>query len=141
MLVSAGWEAQASAQSAARTYPVVTAHIPFQFAVGRRKFKSGNYQFVVLGPGLLAVLNTKTRGFVRFTTRDAQLIEVPATTRLNFTNSGKRYRQLTSMLLEGHARGLEIVGEEAAVRQNPPWAAPPMPVELFVPRSKLPLRP
>ncbi len=138
-LAPAGANAQAQAQTGARTYAGYEVDVPFKFAVGHRKFNAGNYKFVVLGPGLLAVLNTKTHAVVRLITRDMQAAKVPETTRLVFTIPKKGYSSLTSIVLEGHARGLEIVGEEIAIPQNPPpLVEPPMPGDFFASPPKLP---
>lgn len=139
MLAPPGSEAQATPQTEARRYLVLTVTVPFPFTVGQRTFNAGHYKFVVLGPGLLGVLNTKTRQSAHLITRDLELAEVPATTRLNFTNSGKDYRRLTSILLERRPQALQIVGEETAVGQNPLQVEPLIPLELF-PRGKLPLQ-
>ncbi len=139
-LAPAGAYAQEEAKPDARTYPAFTVNVPFKFTLGERTFNAGNYQFVVLGPGLLAVLNTKTRVVVHLITRDTQPAEVPASTRLIFTSPGKGYSKLTSILLERHPRGLEIVGEEIAMRQAPPRSPDPLiPLDLFFPQARSPL--
>jgi hypothetical protein len=138
MSAPGGWEAQASTQTEARRYLVLTVTVPFQFAVGQRTFNAGHYKFVVLGPGLLGVLNIKTRQAVHLIIRDLQQAEVPANTQLIFTNERKRHR-LTSILLGRRPQGLQIVGEETAVVQKPPQVEPLIPLELF-PRGKLPLQ-
>ncbi len=138
-LAPAGAHAQAQAQPDARTYPSFAINVPFKFTVGQRTFNAGTYQFVVLGPGLLAVLNTKTRVVVHLITRDTQQAAAPATTRLVFTIPDKGYSKLTSILLERRAQGLQIVGEEIAMRQNPRSAEPMIPLELFLPQARLPI--
>jgi hypothetical protein len=129
--------AQAQPQAQARTYLTISVDVPFKFAAGRRTFAAGSYKFVVLGPGLLAVQNTKTRDAVRLITHDAQLEEVPGSTRAVFTIDGKGYSHLTSIVLEGHTLGLQIVGEEMAIRREPPQFEPLFPVELFSPQPRV----
>lgn len=128
----------AQAQTQTRTYPAFGVDIPFKFAVGPHTFSPGNYQFAVLGPALLAVVNTKTRVVVRLLTRDAPAGEATTTTGVIFTKDKKGRAHMTSVRLEGHARGLQIIGEEVAMRQNPPQFQPQIPMELFVPRELLP---
>ena len=131
-------EAHAPVQTDARHYLVFTVNVPFTFTVDKRTFKAGQYKFAVLGPGLLGVLNTKTREAVHLITRDVQLAEVAPATHLTFTKSGKR-RRLTSILLGGRAQNLQIVGEEMFVPQSPPQAVPLLPMDLFQ-RGKSPLQ-
>ncbi len=131
-LSPAGANAQAQAQTPVRTYAGYAADVPFKFTVGHRKFNAGNYKFVVLGPGLLAFLNTKTREVVHLITRDTPAATIPESTRLVFTVPKKGYSSLTSVLLEGHAQGLEIIGEEIAIPQNPqPSVESLMPGDFF----------
>ena len=132
-----GASAQAQPQAQARTYLTIAVDVPFKFAVGRRTFAAGNYKFVVLGPGLLAVENTKTRDAVRLITRDAQLAEEPGSTRAVFTVDGKGYSHLTSLVVEGQTLGLQIVGEEVAIRRDPPQFQPLPPLELFSPQPRV----
>lgn len=137
-LAPAGANAQAQPPAGARTYPGFAADVPFKFTVGHRKFNAGSYKFAVLGPGLLAFLNTKTREVVHLITRDTHPAEVPDTTRLVFTVPKKGDASLTSILLEGHAQGLEIMGEEIAIPQNPqPFVEPLMPGDFFARPPKL----
>jgi hypothetical protein len=138
ILSLAGWGAQAPAQTEARRYLVLTVDVPFQFTVGQRTFNAGQYKFVVFGPGLLGMLNTKSRQAVHLITRDLQLAEAPANTHLVFKNEGKLHR-LASILLGGRPQCLEILGEEISAGQHPPQVEPWIPLELY-PRGKLPLK-
>jgi hypothetical protein len=117
---------------------VLTVNVPFKFTVDERTFNAGQYKFVVLGPGLLGVLNTKTREAVHLITRDLQLPQVALATHVTFTKSGKR-RRLTSILLGARAQSLQIVGEEMSAPQSAPQVGPLIPLDLF-PRGKVPLR-
>jgi len=130
-------EAKAPVQTDARHYLVLTVNVPFKFTVDKRTFNAGQYEFVVLGPGLLGVLNTKTREAVHLITRDLRLPEAVPATHVTFTKSGKG-RRLTSILLGGRAQSLQIIGEEMSVPQSPPQVVPLIPLDLF-PRGKLPL--
>jgi len=138
ILGPAGWEAQAPAQTEARRYLVLTVSVPFQFMAGQRTFNPGQYKFVILGPGLLGVLNTKTRQAVHLVTRDLQLAEAPANTHLVFKDEGRVHR-LSSILLMDRAQSREVLGEEISVGQNPLQPDPLIPLELY-PRGKLTLR-
>ena len=130
-------EAKAPVQTDARRYLVLMVNVPFKFTVDKRTFNAGQYKFAVLGPGLLGVLNTKTREAVHLITRDLRLPEAVPATHVTFTKSGKG-RRLTSILLGGRAQSLQIIGEEMSVPESPPQVVPLIPLDLFQ-RGKLPL--
>jgi hypothetical protein len=141
LLLGAGAAAQDQPQAHERTYPTFAVNVPFKFTVGQRTFAAGNYQFILLGPGLLAVGDLhKKRMVATLFTRQMQTTAVPAATKLVFTID-RKYARLTSILLEHYTESLEILGEEVAMRQNP---SQPLPQsmwdwETFHSRMKMPV--
>jgi hypothetical protein len=140
LLLGAGAAAQDQPQAHERTYPTFAVDVPFKFIVGQRTFEAGNYQFILLGPGLLAVGDLhKKRMVATLLTRQMQTTAIPAATKLVFNND-RKYARLTSILLEHHTQSLEVLGEEVAMRQSP---SQPLPRSLwdlgmFVPRNTQP---
>jgi hypothetical protein len=141
LLLGAGAVAQDQPQTHERTYPAFTVDVPFKFTVGQRIFEAGNYQFILLGPGLLAVgdLNKK-RMVATLLTRQMQTPETPSATKLVFTND-RKYARLTSILLDHHTQSLEVLGEEVAMRQSPSTAPPRSLIDLWMPPSSHTLHP
>jgi hypothetical protein len=140
-LLLAGALAQDQPQARERTYPTFAVDVPFKFNVGHRTFDAGRYQFILLGPGLLALGDLhKKRLVATLLTRQLQTTAVPAATKLVFTNDQK-YARLTSILLEHQSHGLEVLGEEVAIRQNPSAAMPRSLMDLWMLPSTQTLRP
>jgi hypothetical protein len=140
-ILLAGAAAQDQPQSHERTYPTFAVDVPFKFNVGHRTFNAGRYQFILLGPGLLALCDLqKKRMIATLLTRQMQTATVPAATKVVFTNDQK-YARLTSILLEHQAQGLEVLGEEVAIRQNPAAAVPRSLLDLWMPPPSHTLRP
>lgn len=140
LLLGAGAAAQDLPQAHERTYPTFAVDVPFKFTVAQRTFEAGNYQFIVLGPGLMAVGDLhKKRMVATLLTRQMQTTAVPAATKLVFTID-KKYARLTSILLEHSTQSLEVLGEEVAMRRNPSQALPRSLWELgmFQPRNTQP---
>jgi hypothetical protein len=118
-LLLAGAAAQDQPQPHERTYPTFSVNVPFKFIVGQRTFNAGAYQFIILGPGLLALCDVqKKRKVATLLTRQMQATATPSATKLVFTNDS-RYARLTSILLERSVQGLEVLGEEVAIRHSP----------------------
>jgi hypothetical protein len=131
-LLLAGALAQDQPKARERTYPTFAVDVPFKFNVGHRTFDAGNYQFILLGPGLLALGDLhKKRIVATLLTRQVQTSAVPTATKAVFTNDQK-YARLTSILLEHQAQGLEVLGEEVAIRQNPSAALPRSLMDLWM---------
>lgn len=125
-LLPVGAAAQDQPQAHGRTYTAFNFDVPFKFSVGERTFHAGIYQFIVLGPGLLALGDLQKKRIVAtLVTRPMQTAEVPSATKLVFA-SKKGDARLTS-LLQHEGQSLEILGEEVAMRQNP---SPPLPRSL-----------
>jgi hypothetical protein len=106
----------------ARTYDVFTADVPFRFNVGDRTFRPGHYEFIFVGPGLVAVRDGQKEVIGSFVTR-AITAKAPApSSKLVFVND-KKHQQLSQIWLENHTEGVQILREELAVRSNPPKPA------------------
>ena len=103
----------------ARTYDVFTADVPFKFNVGDRTFRPGHYEFIFIGPGLVALRDAQKEVIGSFVTR-AITSKAPApSSKLVFVND-KKHQQLSQIWLENHTEGVQILREELAVRSNPP---------------------
>lgn len=111
----------------ARTYPTFTVDVPFEFTVGERKFKPGHYTFVILGPGLMAIEDAKTHVLTTLITRDLRFSDGNPSSHIFFDKKNGR-NHLAQLWMGNGGRGLEIVGEQVAMRQNqPPQPLLPLP--------------
>jgi hypothetical protein len=121
----------------ARAYQTFTVDVPFEFTIGDRKFKPGTYIFVILGPGLMALENAKKQVITTLITRDIRAADSIASPRVHFDKMKNGKNHLASIWMGDGARGLEILGEEVAIRQN---QSPPT-LLLFPqdPRSRIPI--
>jgi hypothetical protein len=105
----------------ARAYQTFTVDVPFEFTIGERKFKPGTYIFVILGPGLIALENGKKHVITTLVTRDIRAADDTASPHMYFENR-KGHKHLASIWMGNGGKGLEVVGEQVAMRQN---EAPP----------------
>lgn len=119
----------------ARAYQTYTVDVPFAFTIGDRKFKPGTYIFVILGPGLMALENAKKRVITTLITRDIREAEATASPHMYFENR-KGGKHLAAIWMGNGGKGLEVVGEQVAMRQNE--APPPLLLLPEGPRSKTP---
>jgi hypothetical protein len=122
----------------ARAYQTFTVDVPFEFNIGDRKFKPGTYIFVILGPGLMAMENGKQQVITTLLTRDLRGADAAAQPHVYFDRKNKHNR-LASIWMGNSTQGLEIVGEEVAMRQSP--APPPLifpPEQVVDPIAKMP---
>lgn len=101
----------------ARAYQTYTVDVPFEFTIGDRKFKPGTYIFVILGPGLMAVENAKKKVITTLITRDIRAADDAAPPHIYFDNR-KGHKHLASIWMGSGGKGLEVVGEQLAMRQN-----------------------
>ena len=116
----------------ARSYPTFTADVPFEFTIGERKFKPGTYTFVILGPGLVALEDGKKHVLTTLITRDIRTADSsPSASPHMFFDKQKGRLHLASLWMGNSAQGLEIVGEQVAMREN----------QLPPPRIDLPRQP
>jgi hypothetical protein len=127
LLAAALLACQPGASAQARTYDALKADVPFKFNIGNRTFKPGQYHFVIVGAGLMAVRDARLRVVASLITRlvDADTPSAPG--RLVFETEKKRHR-LARILMEDHAQSLEILGEQVGLRSAPQpsvWSMPP----------------
>jgi hypothetical protein len=113
----------------ARAYQTFTVDVPFEFNIGDRKFKPGTYIFVVLGPGLMAMENGKRHVITTLITRDLRGTDADAPPHMYFERKDKHNR-LASIWIGNSTQGLQIVGEEVAMRQS----QAPLP-EVWIPQQ------
>lgn len=104
---------------------VLTSDVPFDFQVGERTFKPGRYQFLVLGPGRLAMRDARGHYVAAITTRDRDMRAPVTKTKLVFDTRKKR-AQLVEIWIEENSQIMDVVGEEIAVR--PTTVGPPLPM-------------
>jgi len=101
----------------ARTYDVVTASVPFKFNIGERAFRPGRYQFILVGPGLLALRDTRTTHIVASLVTRSIEAEAPLPSSKLVFHRQKNRQHLTQIWIEKHRQVIEVVGEELAMRQ------------------------
>lgn len=110
-----------------RKYLAFDAKVPFSFSVGDRKFHAGDYQFVVVGSGLMAMRDGHGNMLTTLLTRDLRGDERSGGPRLVFEKT-KGLTRLTSIWMEKGIQGFEIMREEVASRP----IAPPLPQDLIL---------
>jgi hypothetical protein len=111
----------------ARTYEVLTTNVPFKFKVGDRTFQPGLYQFILVGPGRLAIRDAHQHFIASLITRSRELGGAAPATKLVFDTPKKHPAQLDQIWIENRSQVLDVVGEELAVRQPSPVPAPMLP--------------
>lgn len=113
------------AAAQARTYDVLTADVPFKFNIGNRTFRPGQYQFIMVGNGLLALRDEKAHVIGSLTTRSIET-GAPATTSKLVFDTKTKHARLAQIWLSGSSQIVEILGEEYTVRRpsSPPPAIP-----------------
>lgn len=108
------------------TYEVITADVPYKFAIGQHTFRPGRYDFILAGAGLMAIRDHSKHVVASVITRTMEDAKPSSSTRLLFDRTKKRAR-LDKIYLEHRTQVLEIVGEQLAMRSAPPQA-PSLPV-------------
>ena len=103
----------------ARTYDVMHADVPFKFDIGNRTFRPGHYDFIMVGPGLVALRDSHAHIIASLVVRERETDTPLPISKLTF-NKLKKHFQLTEVWIEKRSQVLEIVGEELAVRQSLP---------------------
>jgi len=106
------------ATAQARTYEVLTVDVPFKFNIASRTFQAGQYQFVLAGPGLLALRDSNGHFVASIVTRSVDTGTPAPASKLVFDNR-KKNSQLTRIVLENRSEALEIMGEQLAIQQAP----------------------
>jgi hypothetical protein len=112
-----------------RTYEVLTAQVPFKFNVGNRTFRPGQYQFILVGPGLLALRDAKAHIVASLITRSAETSSPSTSTKLVF-DMKERHARLAQISLENRSQVLEVLGEQRPMPSSP-TVTPPLPVDGF----------
>ena len=107
----------------ARSYQVLSSYVPFKFQIGDHTFKPGRYDFIVAGPGMVAMRDEHYNFVASITTR-TKTTGGPATgTKLVFNTHSKTAQLIQIWATKGEP-GMDVVGEETAVRTVQP--APPV---------------
>ena len=112
----------------ARTYDVLSTNVPFRFQVGDRTFKPGHYQFILAGPGIVAMRDSQKHFIASIVTRARETGGPVSENKLVF-NTQKKHAQLTEIWIANKSQIMQVVGEEIVVRQT----APAPPVNAFQP--------
>ena len=102
-----------------RTYQVISANVPFKFTAGERVFRPGHYEFILVGPGLMAIRDQHRHMVASLITRTSDEASPSARTRLVFDRSKKKAR-LQKIYVESRTQVLEVVGEQLAIQSSPP---------------------
>jgi len=104
---------QRPAAAEPHTYQVITANVPFQFFVGDRGFHPGQYEFIMVGNGLLAIRDAKKHFIASLVTRSSEA-DGPVSNKLVFTHRKKR-AYLTQIFLEDSTQVMEVQGEQLVI--------------------------
>jgi hypothetical protein len=105
----------------AKTYQVLSTEVPFKFQVGDRAFKPGRYDFIVAGPGIVAMRDSHGHIVASITTRARDKGAPVTETKLVF-NTHTKTAQLIQIWAAKGEPVMDVLGEEIAVR--PAQAAP-----------------
>ncbi len=108
----------------ARDYDAFSVDVPFKFNIGNRAFRPGHYQFVFVGPGLLALRDSHAHIIASVVARSRETGAPSPISRLVFSKQ-KNHSHLTQIWLENRSQVLDVLGEELAIR---PPAPPPAPL-------------
>ena len=106
------------AAAQARTYEVLTVDVPFKFNIASRTFQPGQYQFIVAGPGVLALRDGNGHVIASLITRSVETGTPSATSKLVFDHH-KKNAQLIRLCLENRSQALEIMGEQYGMHSEP----------------------
>jgi hypothetical protein len=112
----------------AKTYPVLSSDVRFKFQIGDRTFKPGRYDFIVAGPGIVAMRDSHQHFVASITTRDRDTGGPVSETKLVF-NTHNKTPQLIQIWAAKGGPIMDVVGEEMAARP----AQPTIPVNSFQP--------
>ena len=124
------------AKAQTQTYQTFKAQVPFEFEVGNHKEKAGTYELIVVGPGLMVVRDAKAHVLARLLTRSIQRDPADVPARMVF-ESQKGKTRLSAVWMANNAWGLEILGDEIAMRTRPPASGfvPIFPPTVFLPQA------
>ncbi len=85
--------------------------MPFKFQVGDRTFKPGRYDFIVAGPGMVAMRDEHDHFVASITTR-VRTTGGPATSSKLVFNTHTKTAQLIQIWATVGEPGMDVVGEE-----------------------------
>jgi len=112
----------------ARSYQVVSSDVPFMFQIGDQTFKPGLYDFIVAGPGIVAMRDSHKNIVASIATRNKTTGGMATSTKLVFNTHTKIARLIQIWATKGEP-GMDVLGEEKAVRP----AQTPLPMNTFQP--------
>jgi hypothetical protein len=108
-----------------RTYEVLSADVPFKFAVGDRTFGPGHYQFIFAATNLVVLRDARQHVVASFVTKWVDTSTPMTETKLVFDTPENKRARLTQIRIQSRSQALEFVGEELAMRSlQPPISAP-----------------
>jgi hypothetical protein len=119
MLVAASLGALLPTLAQARSYQVLSSYVPFTFQVGDRVFKPGRYDFIMAGPGIVAMRDEHEHFVASVTTRSRTNGGVTISPKLVF-NTHKKTAQLIQIWATAGEPGMDVTGEEMSLRQSRP---------------------
>ncbi|MGZ4829790.1 MAG: hypothetical protein ACXV5J_11920 [Candidatus Angelobacter sp.] len=99
----------------AKSYQVLSSYVPFKFQVGDQTFKPGRYDFIMAGPGIVAMRDEHQHFVASITTRSRTTGGMTSSPKLVF-NTHTKTAQLIQIWAAKGEPGMDVVGEETAVR-------------------------
>jgi len=99
----------------AKSYQVLSSYVPFKFQVGDRTFKPGRYDFIMAGPGIVAMRDEHERIVASITTRPRTAGGFATQAKLVF-NTHTKTAQLIQIWTAKNQPGMDVVGEETSAR-------------------------
>jgi len=114
---------QQPAAAESHNYDVITADVPFKFFVGERSFRPGQYDFIMVGNGLLAMRDAKKHFIASLVTRSTENDGPAVTNKLVFTHRKNR-PYLTHIFVEHRKLVMEVQGEQLAIAPARPVLQP-----------------
>jgi hypothetical protein len=99
----------------AKSYQVLSSYVPFKFQIGDRTFKPGRYDFIMAGPGIVAMRDEHEHFVASITTRSRTTGGVAISPKLVF-NTHTKTAQLIQIWAAKGEHGMDVVGEETAAR-------------------------
>lgn len=103
----------------AKSYQVLSSYVPFKFQIGDRTFKPGRYDFIMAGPGIVAMRDEHEHFVASITTRSRTTGGVAISPKLVF-NTHKKTAQLIQIWATAGEPGMDVTGEEMSLRQSRP---------------------
>jgi len=101
----------------AKSYQVLSSYVPFKFQIGERTFKPGRYDFIIAGPGIVAMRDEHEHFVASIATRSRTAGGVAMRAKLVF-NTHTKTAQLIQIWAATGQPGMDVVGEEKSVRSE-----------------------